>query len=466
MGEPLVNPWLILGAGVVTVVGLIVVARVNAFLALVIAALVVSLLAPGAAAEKGARVATAFGSAAGSIGIVIALAAVIGRAMTESGAADRIVRAFLRALGEKRGDVAMMGSGFVLSIPVFYDTVFYLLLPLARSMTRRVGRHYVRYLMAIAAGAAATHALVPPTPGPLAVASNLGVDLGTMILVGLVVAVPAALVGLLVSAWVDRWLGIEYRPLPGVEAEPTPIADDSLPSLGLSLLPIALPIVLISGNTVISMLSARGVSVPASLAAFAGLVGDPNLALLASAVVALGLVYWKRRPGRDRMAELVEQSLMSGGVIILITAAGGAFGAMLRLAHVGSAVEALFRSGGATGGLSLLLLGAAMSSLFKMVQGSSTVAMLTTSAMVAALVPAGGSLPYHPVYLALGISSASLIGTWMNDSGFWIFSKMGNLSEAETLKTWTVLSTSVGLTGVLVTVLLALVFPMAPAAAP
>jgi GntP family gluconate:H+ symporter len=464
VGEPLVNPWLILGAGVVTVVGLIVVARVNAFLALVCAALVVSLLGPGAAVEKGARVAAAFGSAAGSIGIVIALASVIGRAMMESGAADRIVRGFLRALGEEHGDVAMMGSGFVLSVPVFYDTVFYLLLPLARSMTRRVGRHYVRYLMAIAAGAAATHALVPPTPGPLAVASNLHVDLGTMILVGLVVAVPAALVGLLVSARVDRRLGIGYRPLPGLAAEPAPIADDRLPSLGLSLLPIVLPIALISGNTVVSMLSGRGVGVPAPLLALAGLVGDPNLALLASAIVALALVYWKRRPSRDQMAEIVEQSLMSGGLIILITAAGGAFGAMLRLAKLGPAVEAVFRSGGATGGLSLLLVGAAMSTLFKLAQGSSTVAMLTSSAMVAALLPAGGSLAFHPVYLALAISSASLIGTWMNDSGFWIFSKMGNLSEGETLKTWSVLSASVGFTGVLVTILLALLFPMAPAA--
>src|SRR5438034_5634942 len=117
--------------------------------------------------------------------------------MMDSGAADRIVQAFLSLLGEKRGATALCTTGYLLSIPVFFDTVFYLLVPLARSMYGRTNRNYLKYLLAIAAGAGATHTLVPPTPGPLAIAGTLGVDLGTMVLVGIVVALPAAGAGLL-----------------------------------------------------------------------------------------------------------------------------------------------------------------------------------------------------------------------------------------------------------------------------
>src|SRR5207302_669930 len=135
------------------------------------AAIVVSLLAPGEPAAKIARVAEGFGRTAGTIGIVIALAAIAGQAMLGSGAADRIVRAFIALLGEQRSATALCATGYVLSIPVFFDTVFYLLVPLARSGYTRTNRYYLKYLLAIAAGAGATHTLVPPTPGPLAVAS-------------------------------------------------------------------------------------------------------------------------------------------------------------------------------------------------------------------------------------------------------------------------------------------------------
>lgn len=462
MTDQLVNPWVVLAAGIATVVGLIVFLRLNAFLALFTGALVVSLLSPGDVAQKAVRVAAAFGEATGRIGIVIALASVVGKCMMDSGAADRVVRAFLSALGEKRAATAIMGSGYVLSIPVFFDTVFYLLLPLARSMTRRTGRHYVRYVLAIAAGGAATHAMVPPTPGPLAAAANLGVDLGTMILVGIVVALPSSFVGLLVAGRIDRRMDLPLRPLPGGMTEPEPLPDEKLPALVPALAPILLPVLLISAGTVVSALASRGLAVPEVLAAWVAMAGDPGFALFVSAIVAMTLLWRQRGTTRAQMAGVVEESLTSAGVIILITAAGGAFGAMLRAANVGPAVEAVFRSGGgSTGGLSLLLLGAAMSCVFKIAQGSSTVAILTASAMIAAMLPAG-ALAFHPVYLALAISAASLVGTWMNDSGFWIISKMGGLTEKETLQSWTVLSASVGITGIVVTILLALLFPMRP----
>ena len=186
------DPLLILLIGVVVVIGMIIVLRVNAFIALITAAMLISLLSPGEPAEKIKRVAGAFGGVVGGIGIVIALAAIIGKCLMDSGAADRIVRSFLRLLGEKQAPTALLGSSYVLAIPVFFDTVFYLLVPLAKALRLRTGRHYVRYIMAIAAGGAITHSLVPPTPGPLFMAGEFHLDLGLVILVGIVVALPAS----------------------------------------------------------------------------------------------------------------------------------------------------------------------------------------------------------------------------------------------------------------------------------
>ncbi len=159
-------PLIILAIGIAIVISMIVVLRVNAFLALIVAAMVVSLMSPGPVAERVSRVATAFGTTAGKIGVVIALAAIIGDCLIASGAADRVVRMFVRLLGEKRCEISLMASGFVLSVPVFFDTVFYLLLPLARSMHRQTRKSYLLLILAMGAGASITHSMVPPTPGP------------------------------------------------------------------------------------------------------------------------------------------------------------------------------------------------------------------------------------------------------------------------------------------------------------
>ena len=453
-----VAPLLILLVGILIVVGMIMGLRIHAFLALITAAVVVSLLAPGAWEVKIGRVAVAFGSTTGSIGIVIAMAAVIGVTMMASGAADRITQAFLRVLGQERGGTVLAGSGFVLSVPVFLDTVFYLLVPLARSMYRQTGRNYLKFLMAISAGAAATHSLVPPTPGPLVIADNLGIDLGTMMLVGALVALPSAAAGLLFATWLDRRMPVPMRPLADVEEGPPP---GRLPGLTASLLPILLPVVLISSQTIVGpiALDAGPGSGWAEVARWTAVFGNANLALLLAAAVSVWIYLRMRRPTRDQLAHLLEQSLMSGGLIILITAAGGAFGAMLKEAQIGPAIQAMFADTSRSTGMVMLVLGAGLASLLKFAQGSSTVAMITASAMLAAMVTPG-SLGFHAVYLGTAIGSGALVGSWMNDSAFWIFSKMGGLTEGETLTAWTPLLAVLGLTGIAVSFLLAWLFPL------
>jgi GntP family gluconate:H+ symporter len=431
---------------------------------LITAAIVVSLLSPGDLGEKIKRVAESFGSTAGSIGIVIALAVVIGKCMMDSGAADRIVRGFLSLLGEKRSSTALMASGFVLSIPVFFDTVFYLLVPLARSMHRRTKKHYLKYAMAIAAGGVITHSLVPPTPGPLVMVENLGIDIGFMIILGALVALPSAFVGMFFSGYADRRMKIPMRPLEGESSDIQPLEDHQLPGLMISLVPIVLPVFLVSTNTVVKAL-AEGAPEGSGLERISGITaifGDVNLAMLMSAAIAMWMLKSKRSLTNTQLAKVVEVSLMSGGVIILITAAGGAFGAMLKAAQIGPAIQDLFRgeSSQNTSGLVLLVLGALIALLMKIAQGSSTVAMITSSAMIAAMITSTKTLGYHPAYLATAIGGGSMIGSWMNDSGFWIFVKMTGLTEAEGLKSWTPLLAIVGFTGVVISFAAALIFPM------
>jgi GntP family gluconate:H+ symporter len=401
------------------------------------------------------RVATAFGGACGGIGIVIALAAVIGTCMMDSGAADRVVRSFTNLLGEKRSPWALMGSGYILAVPVFFDTVFYLLVPLARSFYRRTGKGYLKCILAITAGGAITHTLVPPTPGPLAMASALGIDLGTMILVGAIVALPAAVAGIFTAGWMDRKYDIPMREIPG-HVEPEPLKDEELPGLFESLLPVLLPVVMIACHTAADSANAK------SLTAYTAVFGNPNFALLISTAIAIWVYVKQRGASKETMAKLVETSLMSGGVIILITAGGSAFGAMLKAANVGSSIETIARDsfGGELSGLVILFLAFGIASLLKIAQGSSTAAMIITAPMMADIV-SGMTLPYHLVYLATAIGAGSLVGSWMNDSGFWIFTKMGGLTEEEGLKTWTPLLVILGLVSMAVTLVLSTVMPLA-----
>jgi H+/gluconate symporter-like permease len=160
---------------------------------------------------------------------------------------------------------------------------------------------------------------------------------------------------------------------------------------------------------------------------------------------------------------MVEEALMSGGVIILITAAGGAFGAMLKAAEIGPAISGMFQDA-RSGGIGLLLLGFLISALLKFAQGSTTVAVITASSMVAAMIE-GTALGFNPVYIATAIGGGGLIGSWMNDSGFWIFAKMSGLTEAEALKSWTPLLCVLGTVTLIMSILLSIVLPMAPDAA-
>ncbi|MHC4583232.1 MAG: GntP family permease, partial [Planctomycetota bacterium] len=393
--------------------------------------------------------------AAGNIGIVIAMAAIIGKCMMDSGAADRIVRSVLKLLGEKRAATALMLSGFVLSVPVFFDTVFYLLVPLARSLWGRTRKNYMLYVTAIVAGAAITHTLVPPTPGPLLMASELKVDVGLMMIIGLLIGLPTAALGVLVCKMINRRMDIPMRPYAG-QAEPEQLDDDQLPGFWISFAPIALPIILISMNTI-----TKAMDYGKPMSQIAAVLGHRDSALVLAAAVAMFVLVRQRNLSFKELATRCEIALMSGGMIILITAAGGAFGAMLREAGIKDLLKELL---GVQGGSVILLMAFAVAVVMKFAQGSGTVSMITTVSIFAAMRISPKMLGCNPVYLAMAIGSGSLVGDWMNNSGFWIFARMGGFTEIETLKSWTILTAALGVIGLGFTLLFSYLLPMMPAA--
>ncbi len=443
------GPLTVLVLSILLIVGAIAWLRLHAFFALFFAALFVGLMTAvgqGGAGRFGRAVEAAmteFGSAAGKIGFTIAIAAVIGVALMESGAADKIIRRFIAVLGEQRASLALMACGFILSIPVFFDTVFFLLVPLARALSMRTGKNYLLYLMAICAGGVITHGTVPPTPGPLVVAETLHLDLGLAIVGGLIFGVLPALAGLAFSHWIDA-----RRPVPLRETAGSSLAslreiagrrEEDLPGFGVSIAPVVLPVVLIAVASFVAPV--RG-QIPSALLQLIDFFGNKNIALLLGAVIALVVYARQKKIGIKQVGGMLGSPLETAGVIILITAAGGAYGAMIKNAGVGDSVRVLAHGGA----VSYVLLAWVLAAVVRVAQGSATVAMITASSIMLSIAgPTGFGMHIFYIYLAVGYGATT--ASWMNDSGFWVIGRLGGLTEGETLRSWTVLLTLISLVG-------------------
>lgn len=489
------GPLALLSLGIAVVVCAILFLRWHPFVALLVAALFVALLTPEEALFQSAlsgearewhsangdesvvpeelaeefaeaksrsgtwfvsRVTEAFGSACGGIGLVIAMAAIIGKCLLDSGGARRIVDALMGLFGLRGTPFAFAASSFFLGIPIFFDTVFYLLIPLGKAMGRKIGKNYLLFVLTIVAGATMAHSLVPPTPGPLAVAGFFGeeVGIGSMMLGGLVVGAFSVASGIAFAFRANRIWTIPLR-----ETLDTPPGQDSekmevgFPPLGLALLPILLPVTLIGGATIFD---AAG-EVPAVLQ----FLGDKNIALMLSAAAAVCLLVHslseKEGRGKGEIRSAIQSALADGGTIILITAAGSAFGSVLRDTGIAMEIAGFFSSRGT---FVLIPLAYLITALVRTAQGSATVAMITAGGIVGPLA-IETDLGYSALYLALAIGCGSKPISWANDSGFWVIGRMSGMTPMETFKTVSVMMILMSLVGLGVVVLGALFFPMA-----
>ncbi len=453
---------LILLVGLACVLGGILWLRLHPFLALVLAAVAVELLNDallGRAHElpAAARVTEAFGATAGRLALLIAMASLIGRCLLKSGGADRIVRRVVRLVGPRRVPLALMSSSFLLGIPVFFDTVFYLMIPLAKALRIRTGRHYLLYVLALTAGATMAHSLVPPTPGPLFAAEELGIELGKMMLVGAVIGLATLPPGYLYARWANARWDLPLRDTPELSlAELDELAnrkEETLPRLIPSLLPVLLPVVLIGGATLWPLVSGTD-QAPGPIAGVIAALGEKNTALLIAAGCAVLLYVRSVRPGAAQLGRDLNPALTGAAAIIMITAAGGAFGTALRATGIGELIGDLV-AGYQTALLPLAFL---VTAAVRTAQGSATVAMITAVGLLKPIV-AAAELSYDPVYLAVAVGCGSKPLAWMNDSGFWVICRMSGLTEAETLRAVTPMTALMGITGLACTMAAAVLVP-------
>jgi len=380
------------------------------------------------------RVTDSMGVYFGKLAIIIVCASLIGRCLLDSGAAERIVRTALSLVGQRLAPAALTASSFVLGIPVFFDTVFYLMIPIAKTLRMQTGANYLLYVMAIVAGATMAHSLVPPTPGPLAVAEMLNVEVSKMIAGGVIVGLFAAAGGLLWAGLMNHFFNLE---LPQEDAETLEStaqkSEEELPPLALAILPIALPLLLISLPPLFNLNHL-----------FLVALSNKNTALLISAGVALALYVWSARPTKSVMAEAMQSAVGSAGSILLITCAGGAFGQLLFQTNVASMLDQI----PGTSPIIFVVAAFLITASIRTAQGSATVAMMTSAGIFGPLAHSGVA-NVAPLYLALAIGCGSKPISWMNDSGFWIVTRMSGMKETEGLKFVSPLLTIMGVVGLL-----------------
>ena len=458
-------PFVCLLAGMITVIAGITWFRLHAFVALILSAMMVGtidLLEPGNQASLSQWLLafenpmSSLGVVAGKIAWLIAMASIIGMCMMESGASERIVSALIHCFGEKRTPWALMASGFILGIPVFFDTVFFLLIPLARGLAIRTGKGYTASIMAISSGAVITHTLVPPTPGPLFMAETLDIPLATGIWAGLLSGLPVVIAALSAGCFLNRHQRIHVPQDLASEARSQAMGDGgTLPNLIWSLLPVLLPVLLI-GSSTFSGLSKNPESEPMGWMAWLTFLGNKQVAMTLSAACAVHLLMHERKMGLEALGKRMAPALETAAIIILITAAGGAFGGTIQAAGIGEAISHL----SSRLGMPLILVAWITAALMKTAQGSGTVSMITTTGIMASVLQGSPALSFHPIYLYLSIGFGSGMISWMNDSGFWVVCKLSGMSERETLKTWSLCLALIALMGLCLTLAAASLWPM------
>jgi GntP family gluconate:H+ symporter len=426
---------LVASAGVVLVVLLVTWVRLPAFVALTVASLCVGVGARMPLLEIPRAFQAGVGDTLGFVAMVIALGTVIGKLLAESGGAVVVSNALVRTLGEKRVDWALMLSGFIIGLPVFFQVGLVLLAPVLFTVTRRTGTPLLRVAIPMLAGLSTTHGLIPPHPGPLAAIERLGADPGRTLFYALIVGFPVAvlsgpLFGRLISRRIHISTGAMADQLSGTSVSAHP------PSLPVTVITMLLPVLLMLAAAL-----AQGVLPDGTTRRVFAFAGTPLMAMLIATLVAL--LTFGRACGfnRARLLQFAEESLTPIASVLLVVGAGGGFGRVLDIAGVDTAIA------DAMSGLQLspLVMGWLIASLLRLAVGSATVAVVTAAAI---MVPIAAAAPHvNRELLVVSIGAGSLIASHVSDGGFWLVKEYLNMSVPETFATWTVLETIVSIAG-------------------
>ena len=420
---------------------LIIVVRMHAFVALVLVSLGTAVAAGVPVADVPTVSIAAFGSTLGSVALLVGLGVMIGRLLEVTGGAQVLADTLVGRFGEKRAPMALGVAALLFGLPIFFDAGLVVFLPIIFSVAKRFGGSVLMYALPAAGAFAAMHAIVPPHPGPVTAATEVGASIGLTLLVGVVIAVVAWVVG--VYAVTRAWLGKVYVPIDdSVLTGGREIEEGDRPAFGHVLGILTLPLVLIGANTVLTTLRTNGsIGEEGDLVDAVVFIGQTPVALLIALLVATYTLAIKRHP-REEIEVLLNDALAPICAIILITGAGGMFGGVLRYSGIGEALSDSL----ADIGLPLIVSAFVIATVLRVAQGSATVALTTTAGLLSAAVVEADPSSLQKVALVLAIAAGATVLSHVNDSGFWLVGRFFAMDVKTTLKTWTVLETTLGVT--------------------
>ncbi len=418
--------------------------KFHPFLSLLLAAIVMGFVGGLDQSEVTKTLMNGFGKTLGSIGIIIAFGTIIGAYLEKSGGAKTLANWALKTIGKKHSILAMNITGFIVSIPVYCDSGFIILSSLNKAISKNSKIPLAVLGVSLAAGLYATHVFVPPTPGPLAATAALDADLGLVILLGLVVAIPVALSGYFWAKILEKRIDYVSKDLKEKE-----IVNERLPKTSISFLPIIIPIVLIALKSISSYPTHPfGEGVIAGVFDF---IGNPIIALFAGVFLAFNL---KPRKSKETHFAWVNKGLQEAGTIILITGAGGAFGAILQSTGLGDIIGNSFSD------LNLgLLLPFIIAATLKSAQGSSTVSIITTAAIMAPILESFGlDSSLGRALTVLSIGAGAMTVSHLNDSFFWVVAQFSGMNTTTALRSQTISTLIQGLTGIIIVLIMGWIF--------
>lgn len=436
-------------AGIILLLVLIIYFRIPAFIALLIASITAGLLAGLSGPEVMETVKQGMGSTLGFVATVVGLGAMFGAILEKSGGAIALADYLIKSMGVKRAPLSILITGFVVAIPVFFDVAFIILIPVIYALQRQSKKSLLLYGIPLLSGLAITHAFIPPTPGPVAVADMLGADLGWVILAGVLAGIPTALVsGLLFGKHVAGKIHLTAPEEVGIAIEET----KELPSVFTILTIIAIPIFLILTSTMVK--SGLIVVTNQSALDFIALVGHPFSALIIANLIAWYILGIGRGYAPKELLEVTTKSMAPAGTIILLTGAGGVFKQVLVNTGAGNYLAEVLSDAG----LPLILFAFVAAVLVRVIQGSATVAMITAAGLVAPLLVGGSWSGGELAAIVIAIASGASIMSHVNDSGFWLVKQYLGMTEKQTFQSWTMMTTLLALVGFVSSIVLFLIF--------
>jgi Gnt-I system low-affinity gluconate transporter len=437
--------FLVAGAGITLLLFLIIALRVPAFLALLISSLSVGLLSGLPPTQVIESVKNGMGGTLGFVAVVVGLGAILGQVLESSGGIERIADSLIRTFGPEKTQWSLGITGFIVAIPVFFDVAFIILAPLLYGLAKSSGRSLLYYAIPLLAGLAITHSFIPPTPGPIAVAKLVNADLGWVILFGALTGIPAMIVaGPMFGQFIAKKI---YIPVP--EKTPDKIQANTLsPSFAWVSSIILLPLLLIMLATIAPFLLVES----SSLLSAIHFLGHPFVALTIATIFALIMARFKCNLSSESLLKIANKGLEPAGVVILITGAGGAFKQVLIDSGVGQMLATVF----VEAQFSIFILGFLIAAITRVAQGSATVAMITGAGLMAPILELQPMSAPSLGLLVIAISSGATILSHVNDSGFWLVSRYLGMSETNTLKSWTVMTTLISIIGLVSCLLISL----------